>query len=123
MAQSCQKKFDKVELEKQVAIYGVYLKTHIHSQEAARQSIASHGGDAGRLMAEVLSGKRSGFDALEAIRIINSVQEDVCSLRETSVPDALREFLKRKSISNAELTWATGTLEEIETSSKLPLCK
>jgi hypothetical protein len=74
-------------------------------------------------MAGVLLDERSSFPDLEAIRIIESVQSDVCSLRATSVPQALKEFLARKGISQAEYSWARTTLDAIGADSSRPLCK
>lgn len=114
--------FNELSLDSQISPYCEYLDDHITPLESARLSIASHGGSAADRMAEYIAGKRSGFPALEAIMVVEVVQEKICSLQGSSAQRALRDFLERNSISQAEYTSAKVTLNEIDTESGLPSC-
>jgi hypothetical protein len=60
---------------------------------------------------------------LEAIAIIQEIQETQCTLRGSSIPQTLQGFLKRKSVSQAEFTLAKVVLDEIDNETTLSPCK
>jgi hypothetical protein len=115
--------FSALSLDGKIKVYGRYLEDHVHSQESARLSIASYGGAAATRLEGYLEGRRSGFPALEAIAILQEIQETQCTLRGSSVPQTLQHFLKRKSISQAEFTSAKVVLDEIGNETTLSPCK
>jgi hypothetical protein len=115
--------FKELPLDRQISVYGKYLNHHITSLEPAHDGIASHGGPAADRMSEYVGGKRSGFPVLEALEVIEAVQEQVCSLQGSSAQQALRDFTERDHGSQAEYTSAKVILQEIDTESDRPLCR
>jgi hypothetical protein len=115
--------FDSLSMDDKIKVYGKYLDDHINPQDSARLSIAAHGGPAAARMQEYLQKKRTGFPCLEALAVIEAVQETRCSLRGSSVPQALRDFLASKPTSQAEFTFAKVALDEIERETALPPCE
>lgn len=113
--------FNGLSLDDKIKVYGQYLDEHISPQESARHRIVSYGGPAAARMEKILEEKRSRFPAYEAITIIQEIQESQCTLRGSSVPHVLEEFLKRND-SQSEFTLGKVVLDEFEDETNLPRC-
>jgi hypothetical protein len=105
--------FETLSLEKQVAAYEQHFANRGVPIEAARYDIAWHGWEAADLMAEYVTGKRSGLPTLEAIKIIRRVQWRGCSLQGTAAESALENYLSTAEPGSLELMAAEGTLRAI----------
>jgi hypothetical protein len=115
--------FNNLSVDKKIEAYGRYLDTNIAPLQAARLSIAGHENAAAMRLAGYIAGEHSGFPELEAISILQIIQEDRCSIRDFEVSNALKKFLSRSSTTQAEYAIAKLVLDEIENKTTLPPCK
>lgn len=112
--------FESLSLEEQIAAYERNFARYGGPLIEARAHISWHGWRAADLMADYLTGKRTGLPELEAVRIIHSIQRRGCSLKGTPAERALATYLERLPAESVDAEFAEVALSAIHNNVIMP---